>query len=88
LRGELVLQTLRLGLESLDLLLIIENVEVADHQACEAAVAVDLDVVGLQLTLNTYGHMWPDADESARAAVGAVLATRADSLSITPILAD
>jgi len=29
-------------------------------------------------TLNTYGHMWPDADESARAAVGAVLAARAD----------
>jgi hypothetical protein len=31
-------------------------------------------------TLNTYGHMWPDADESARAAVGVVLAARADSL--------
>lgn len=30
-------------------------------------------------TLNTYGHMWPDGDESARAAVGAVLAARADS---------
>jgi integrase len=34
-------------------------------------------------TLNTYGHMWPDADESARAAVGAVLAARADSLATT-----
>ena len=22
-------------------------------------------------TLNTYGHMWPDADETARAAVAA-----------------
>lgn len=32
-------------------------------------------------TLNTYGHMWPDADESARAAVGVVLAARADSLA-------
>ena len=32
-------------------------------------------------TLNTYGHLWPDADESARAAVGAVLAARADSLA-------
>lgn len=32
-------------------------------------------------TLNTYGHMWPDADESARAAVGVVLAARADSRS-------
>ncbi len=27
-------------------------------------------------TLNTYGHMWPDADESARAAVAAVLVAR------------
>ena len=25
-------------------------------------------------TLNTYGHLWPDADESARAAVASVLA--------------
>ena len=25
-------------------------------------------------TLNTYGHMWPDADESARTAFGVVLA--------------
>jgi integrase len=30
-------------------------------------------------TLDTYGHLWPDSDESARAAVGAVLAARADS---------
>jgi integrase len=29
-------------------------------------------------TLDTYGHLWPDSDESARAAVGAVLADRAD----------
>lgn len=29
-------------------------------------------------TLDCYGHLWPDADESARAAVGAVLAARAD----------
>ena len=27
-------------------------------------------------TLDTYGHLWPDSDESARAAVGAVLAAR------------
>ncbi|MBR7744454.1 site-specific integrase [Phycicoccus sp. BSK3Z-2] len=32
-------------------------------------------------TLNTYGHMWPDADESARAAVAKVLAARADSVT-------
>lgn len=31
-------------------------------------------------TLDVYGHLWPDADESTRAAVGAVLAARADSL--------
>jgi hypothetical protein len=31
--------------------------------------------------LNAYGHMWPDADESARAAVEVVLAARADSLA-------
>jgi len=30
-------------------------------------------------TLDTYGHLWPDADESTRAAVGAVLAARVDS---------
>ncbi|MBA2768527.1 MAG: tyrosine-type recombinase/integrase, partial [Sporichthyaceae bacterium] len=29
-------------------------------------------------TLDTYSHMWPDADESTRTAVGAVLAARAD----------
>lgn len=33
-------------------------------------------------TLNTYGHLWPDADESARAAVASVVAARADSLRI------
>jgi integrase len=31
-------------------------------------------------TLDAYGHLWPDSDESARAAVGAVLAARADSV--------
>jgi len=29
-------------------------------------------------TLDCYGHLWPDADESARAAIGAVLAARAE----------
>ena len=27
-------------------------------------------------TLDTYGHLWPDADESTRTAVGAVIAER------------
>jgi integrase len=31
-------------------------------------------------TLDTYGHLWPDSDESARAAVSAVLAARGDWL--------
>ncbi|WP_051515421.1 site-specific integrase [Candidatus Blastococcus massiliensis] len=34
-------------------------------------------------TLDTYGHLWPDSDESARAAVGLVLAARADSVRTT-----
>src|SRR5215210_4041424 len=31
-------------------------------------------------TLDTYGHRWHNADESARAAIGAVLEARADSV--------
>jgi integrase len=31
-------------------------------------------------TLDTYGHLWPDRDESTRAAVDAVLQDRADSV--------
>lgn len=31
-------------------------------------------------TLDTYAHLWPDADESTRAAIDAVMAARADSL--------
>jgi integrase len=31
-------------------------------------------------TLNTYTHLWPDTEESTRAAVDLVLAARADSL--------
>ena len=30
-------------------------------------------------TLDTYGHLWPDRDESTRAAVEAVFAARADT---------
>lgn len=33
-------------------------------------------------TLNTYAHLWPDADESTRAAVGAVLAARQERRQI------
>lgn len=35
-------------------------------------------------TLDCYGHLWPDADESTRAAVGAVLAARVGSLTEQP----
>ena len=31
-------------------------------------------------TLDTYGHLWPDADESTRAAIGTVIAERMDSM--------
>lgn len=31
-------------------------------------------------TLDTYAHLWPDTEESTRAAVGAAMAARADSL--------
>jgi hypothetical protein len=31
-------------------------------------------------TLDTYGHMWPDADEFTRAAIGIVIAERMDSM--------
>lgn len=35
-------------------------------------------------TLDTYSHLWPDADESTRAAVGAVLAARVAGLTEQP----
>ena len=31
-------------------------------------------------TLDTYGHLWPDADESTRSAIGAVIAKRINSV--------
>ena len=31
-------------------------------------------------TLNTYSHLWPDKDESTRAAVDVVLAARAEQI--------
>ena len=34
-------------------------------------------------TLDTYGHLWPDADESTRSAIGAVIAERMASHEIT-----
>ncbi|MGH3644354.1 MAG: tyrosine-type recombinase/integrase, partial [Mycobacterium sp.] len=34
-------------------------------------------------TLDTYGHLWPDADESTRSAIGSVITERMDSLETT-----
>jgi integrase len=34
-------------------------------------------------TLDIYGHLWPDADESTRTAIGAVIAARMDSAAST-----
>lgn len=59
------------------------------HYYASLLIASGLDVKVVQArlrhasaktTLDTYSHLWPDKDESARAAVGAVLAARADSL--------
>lgn len=59
------------------------------HYLASLLIASGLDVKVVQArlrhasattTLNTYGHMWPDADESARAAVDTVLTARADCL--------
>ena len=66
------------------------------HYFASLLIASGLDVKVVQMrlrhasamtTLNTYGHMWPDADESSRAAVAVVLAARKDS-SRTKRLAD
>ena len=32
-------------------------------------------------TLNTYGHLWPDSDETTRAAISGVMTTRSRSLA-------
>ena len=33
-------------------------------------------------TLDTYGHLWPDADESTRSAIGDVITARMHSAEI------
>lgn len=59
------------------------------HYLASLLINAGLDVKVLQrrlmhknatTTLNVYGHLWPDADESARSAIAAVMASRADSL--------
>lgn len=60
------------------------------HYFASLLIASGLDVKVVQArlrhasaktTLDTYGHMWPDKDESARAAVAKVLTARADSVA-------
>lgn len=59
------------------------------HYLASLLISQGLDVKNVQTrmrhanattTLNTYAHLWPDADESARAAVASAWAARADSL--------
>lgn len=66
------------------------------HYFASLLIASGLDVKVVQTrlrhasamtTLNCYGHLWPDADESSRAAVAAVLAVRAGADTITDTLA-
>jgi len=63
------------------------------HYFASMLIASGLDVKVVQArlrhasaktTLDTYSHLWPDTDESARAAVSKVLAARADSLRTKP----
>lgn len=60
------------------------------HYYASLLIASGLDVKVVQArlrhasaktTLDVYGHLWPDTDESARAAVAAVLTARTDSLA-------
>jgi integrase len=57
------------------------------HYFASLLIAAGLDVKVVQArlrhasamtTLNTYGHRWPDKDESSRAAVAVALAARED----------
>ena len=51
---------------------------VKDTGADVKAVQARLRHASVKATLETYGHLWPDRDESTRAAVDAVLAARAE----------
>ena len=63
------------------------------HYFASLLIASGLDVKVVQsrlrhasakTTLDTYSHLWPDKDESARAVVSDVFAARADSLRTVP----
>ncbi len=57
------------------------------HYLASLLIASDADVKVVQArlrhasaktTLDTYGHLWPDSDESTRAAIDAVLVARTE----------
>ncbi|SDZ02568.1 tyrosine-type recombinase/integrase [Herbiconiux ginsengi] len=59
------------------------------HYFASFLIASNMDIKTVQkllrhasakVTLDTYGHMWPDKEESARAAIAKTMATRADFL--------
>ena len=57
------------------------------YESLLIASGADVKVVQARLrhasaktTLDTYAHLWPDTEESTRAAVGAAMAARADSV--------
>lgn len=59
---------------------------VLDHTASGAdikTVEARMRRASARTTLDTYGHLWPYADESTRAAIGAVIAERVDSVETT-----
>jgi integrase len=60
------------------------------HYFASLLIASNLDVKTVQVrlrhasaktTLDTYGHLWPDSDDSTRAAIDAVMAARAENLA-------
>ncbi|MFB2581934.1 tyrosine-type recombinase/integrase [Herbiconiux sp. P15] len=59
------------------------------HYFASFLIASNMDIKTVQkmlrhasakVTLDTYGHMWPDKEESARAAIADTMAARADLL--------
>jgi integrase len=60
------------------------------HYFASLLIASNLDVKTVQIrlrhasaktTLDTYGHLWPDSDDSTRAAIDVVMTARAENLA-------
>ena len=55
----------------------------ADRVRCDIKTAqARMRHATARTTLDTYGHLWPDADESTRTAVGAVIADRLTTAAV------